>query len=47
MVESSPSYEDFFDTVFQKLKAKISEIYLAEEAEELPPAILGMKNFIH
>lgn len=47
MVESSPSYEDFFDIVFQKLKAKISEIYPAEEAEELPPAILGMKNFIH
>lgn len=47
MVESSPSYEDFFDIVFQKLKAKISEIYPAEEAEELPPAILGMKNFVH
>lgn len=47
MVESSSSYEDFFDVVFQKLKAKISEIYPAEEAEELPPTILGMKNFIH
>ncbi len=47
MVESSPSYEDFFDIVFQKVKAKISEIYRAEEAEELPPAILGMKNFVH
>lgn len=47
MVESSPSYEDFFDIIFQKVKAKISEIYPAEEAEELPPAILGMKNFVH
>jgi len=47
MVESFHSYEGFFDIVFQKLEAKISEIYPAEEAEELPPAILGMKNFIH
>jgi hypothetical protein len=47
MVESSPSYEDFFDIVFQKLKAKVSEIHPAEEPEELPLAILGMKDFVH
>jgi hypothetical protein len=46
MVESSPSYEDFFDIAFRKLKVKVGEIYPAEEAEELPPAILGMKNFV-
>ena len=48
MVESSPSYwEDYFNIAFQKIKAKFSEIYPAEEAEELPPTILGMKNFVH
>jgi len=48
MVESSPSYwEDYFNIAFQKVKAKFSEIYPAEEAGELPPAILGMKNFVH
>lgn len=48
MVECSPSYwEDYFNIAFQKVKAKFSEIYPAEEAGELPPAILGMKNFVH
>ena len=48
MVESSPSYwQDYFNIAFQKVKAKFSEIYPAQEAGELPPAILGMKNFVH
>lgn len=48
MVELSPSYwEDYFNIAFQKIKVRFSEIYSAEEASKLPPAILGMKNFIH
>jgi hypothetical protein len=40
MVESSPSYwEGYFDAAFEKVKAKFSEIYPAEEAGELPPGI--------
>jgi hypothetical protein len=41
------SYQDFFDIVFQRLKTKFDEIYPAEKAEELPPVVLGMKNFVH
>jgi len=42
MEESSTSYwEEYFDAAFEKVKARFSEIYPAEEAGELPPGILG------
>lgn len=48
MVELSPSYwEDYLNIAFQKVKAKFSEIYPAAEAGELPPGIVGLKNFVY
>lgn len=47
MVSSFSSYQDLFDTAFEKLKAKFNKIYPIEKAEDLPPAILGMRNFVH
>ncbi len=47
MVNSFPSYQNLFDMVFDRIKAKFSEIYPAEKSEESPPAIVGMRNFIH
>ncbi|GAH89142.1 unnamed protein product, partial [marine sediment metagenome] len=48
MLESSPSYwKDYFNIAFQKIKARFSEIYSAEEVGELPPILLGMKNFVY
>ena len=48
MVELSPSYwEDYLNIAFQKVKAKFSEVYPAAEAGELPPGIVGLKNFVY
>jgi hypothetical protein len=48
MIESFSSYwEDYFNIAFQKVKAKFSEIYPAAEVGELPPGIVGLKNFVY
>lgn len=47
MIESSPSYNALLDIVFGRVRAHFNDIYTTEEAEELPPGVLGMKKFVY